>query len=84
VKLQAEKTGTRATQFTIFFTLNTRHEIPEFVVTVHISVRTFFFKSPSPPSVHFFSCSDVTEIVRELEADKAFEDGSINKKRLKN
>jgi hypothetical protein len=39
---------------------------------------------PPPPSVHFFSFSDITEIVRELGADKALEDGSINKKSLKN
>jgi hypothetical protein len=83
VKLPAEKTDTRATQFTIFFTPNTHHEIPEFIVTVHVSVITFFFMSPRPPSVHCFSCSDVTKIVRELEADKALEDGSINKKNLK-
>jgi hypothetical protein len=65
----------KVTQFVRSFTPHTRHEIPEFIATVRFSVRTFSFMSPPAPSVHFFSFSDVTEIVWELGADKALEDG---------
>jgi hypothetical protein len=82
VKLPAEEADMRATQFERFFTQNTPRN-PRIHSYLHVSVRTFSFMSPPPPSVHFFRCSDATEIVRKLEAEKSLEDGTIIKKRLK-
>jgi hypothetical protein len=80
VKFFADKSDMRATQFAKFLSQNTSHEISEFIATEHKSVRTSLFMSSPPPSVHVSSCSDITDIVMELEADKGHQDRSINKK----
>jgi hypothetical protein len=82
VKLPAETADMRATHLAGFFTPNTRPELPGFTATVHVSVTNFFLMPP-PLSVCFFSCSDITEIVRDLKATKAPEDGAVNTERLK-